>query len=82
MKHLIGIPLQQNVHDDPESLKNPLATEEEPKFVAPYFPFIQSSDMGKTKLLHELSIFINGRKETRCHLILPGFITQTRRDVL
>jgi hypothetical protein len=43
-----------------------------PTFVAPYFPFIQSSGMGKTKLLFELGKALNEEKGFACHLVLSG----------
>lgn len=43
-----------------------------PEFVAPYFPIIQSSGMGKTKLLYEVSKVLNDIENTCCTLCLPG----------
>jgi hypothetical protein len=43
-------------------------------FVAPYFPMIQSSGMGKTKLLHELRDVLNKRNDSSCELCLSGKI--------
>jgi hypothetical protein len=59
---------------------DPPATETRPKCVAPYFPIIQSSGMGKTKLLHELGSLLN-EEGTKCHLILPGAMTQVQEKV-
>jgi hypothetical protein len=55
-------------------------TEEPPTFVAPYFPIIQSSGMGKTKLLYELSYALNNRKDTSCYLCLSGAIDIAQDD--
>jgi hypothetical protein len=43
-------------------------------YVAPYFPMIQSSGMGKTKLLHELREVLNKQDDTSCELCLSGKI--------
>jgi len=43
-------------------------------FVAPYFPLIQSSGMGKTKLLYELSLLLKKSVDTTCFLCLSGAI--------
>jgi hypothetical protein len=48
--------------------------------VAPYFPFIQSSGMGKTKLLYELRRMMNKEEDTRCRLCLCGPIDVERDD--
>lgn len=54
-------------------------TAEPRTFVAPYFPFIQSSGMGKTKLLHELRELLNKRDDTSCELCLSGKIETLHR---
>jgi hypothetical protein len=49
-------------------------------FLAPYFPFIQSSGMGKTKLLYHLRIALNELKNTACYLCLSGAIDISRDE--
>jgi hypothetical protein len=51
-----------------------------PTFVAPYFPFIQSSGMGKTKLLYELRKMLNKEEDTTCYLCLSGDIYIDQED--
>jgi hypothetical protein len=41
-------------------------------YVGPYFPMIQSSGMGKTKLLYELRNHFKGMEDTECYLCLAG----------
>jgi hypothetical protein len=62
--------LRQRV-DDTFNWYNTLP-KELPKHMAPYFPVIQSSGMGKTKLLYELRKELNENSDTHCHLCLPG----------
>jgi hypothetical protein len=51
-----------------------------PSFVEPYFPFVQSSGMGKTKLLYDLSRVMNNGNDTTCYLCLSGAIDVDRHD--